>query len=350
MSITDQQALAVQALWRQTFPDATLLPVIGFPSNANGVLTLTHTLGLNKLLKLDRLISISPLSNNALYSAENINGQTLNLYEILIPDIPGVNGEESTAQIYVNALHDQGLSSAGVHLHWSGQAVFNGQPHDHNITAVHHQQYDLSPLEFSQRTINALRITIQAILNRVSDTVPDVPDDTTCCINDRFAEKVTNIWKRSFPDAMLLPVIGFPSNNNNKLAVLTHTMGDDHLMKINGLTSLSALANNALYSFECSRGNFINLYEAMIPDIPGCAEIPSTAQIYMNALRDSGLNVSASHFHWWGSEVYPEDRGVWAIHHEAIDMDPVEFSKKTIKALELTMRAIEKRLGHTNTH
>lgn len=342
MALTDQQARGVENLWKQSFPDATLLPVIGLPSNDNGVLTLTHTLGLGKVLKIDGLPSLSPLSNNALYSAENINGLTLNLYEILIPDIPGHRGNRSTAQIYVQALNDQGLSVSGVHYHWTGEAVFENEPTDHGVAAVHHQNYGLDPLEFSRRTIAALQTVISVIGERHPSMNPDRIDDSQCGINDRLARNVERMWQRAFPSASLLPVIGYPSNNNNKVAVLTHMM-DKNLMKINGLTSRSPLANNALYSFECSRDKFINLYEIMIPDLPGRRGEKSTAQIYINALRDNGLDVAGVHFHWWGSQVFPQDRGVWAIHHQKVGMDPDEFSKRTIAAIKEVTRSIEER-------
>ncbi len=59
-------------------------------------------------------------------------------------------------------------------------------------------------------------------------------------------------------DAFLLPVIGYPSNN---YGVLTHTDGSGVMMKIDQLTSKSPLANNALYSAECSHHHYLNLYD-----------------------------------------------------------------------------------------
>jgi hypothetical protein len=50
--------------------------------NPAGVLLLAHTMGIGKLLKIDGLPSVSPLSNSALYSAEPINNRTFNIYEI----------------------------------------------------------------------------------------------------------------------------------------------------------------------------------------------------------------------------------------------------------------------------
>ena len=89
----------------------------------------------------------------------------------------------------------------------------------------------------------------------------------------------------------------------------------------------------------------------MIPDVPGKDGEPSTAEIYVNALSKLGLSVAGVHFHWWGSYVFvdkeqPIDRGVTAVHHQAIGMDPIEFTNKTIIALKKALKVIERRTGH----
>ena len=145
-------ALEVEALWKASFPDATLLPVVGLPSNNKGVLTLTHTDGSGKLLKINGLPSKSFLANNALYSAEISEGIVLNLYEIMIEDIPGVLGGESTAQAYIRMLSERGLQVSGVHFHWFGT--------DRRVAAIHHQNVGLCPLTFSKLTIEALKGTL----------------------------------------------------------------------------------------------------------------------------------------------------------------------------------------------
>ncbi|MBA3751066.1 MAG: hypothetical protein H0X03_09300 [Nitrosopumilus sp.] len=348
--LTDETARQVEALWKEAFPGATLFPGIGLPSQDNGVLLLTHTLNLGKVMKINGLPSSSPLASNSLYSAENINGKTLNIYEVQIPDIPGENGNPSTGQIYVQELCKQGLVVAGNHQHWTGEYFYDDEVRDHNVPAIHHQQYDMDPIEFSRRTITALLVAVQEIKNRVGDVTPDDIDDTTCGIDDCVAYKILRIWKRSFPDSFILPVVGFPSNNNNKVAVFSHTAGHDMLMRVNGLESKSPLSNNALYSFECTRDKFLHFYEIMIPDIPGEDGERSTAQIYVNALARNGLDVSGVHWHFWGGVDKDEDRGVFAVHHQNIGMTPREFSCATIRALNEVFSVISERTHSDDNH
>lgn len=152
-------------------------------------------------------------------------------------------------------------------------------------------------------------------------------------VNDNLAIKVEKIWKDAFTDASLLPVIGFPSYNHGVLT-LTHTDGSGMLTKINGLTSKSLMTNNALYSAECSNEKYINLYEIMIADIPGKNGNLSTAQIYINELYNQ--NLSVSEYHWTGASMWDckenAEHSIAAIRHFSMD-HPIEFSKKTIKAL-----------------
>lgn len=159
--MTDAQAINVQNQWKSSFPDASLLPVIGLPSNAKGTMTLTHTLPMPYMMTINGLTSHSPLVNNALYTAElspDLNGKLhwLNLYEVMLPDIPGVNGAPSTCQRYMQALASQGLDIDGVHFHWFGFQY----PGASLIAAIHHSAIDLNPEEFTKRTIAALQSVI----------------------------------------------------------------------------------------------------------------------------------------------------------------------------------------------
>ena len=170
--------------------------------------------------------------------------------------------------------------------------------------------------------------------------------DSNCVVDDRSAKEVEAIWDEAFSGAILLPVIGFPSNSGG-VGTLTHGMGDGILLHINGLPSKSPLSNNALYSFECSQGHYLNLYEIMLPDIPGRDGEDSTVEIYVKLLYKYGLSVAGVHFHWWGQNLVRGNTLISAIHHQAIDMDPKEFSRKTIKALKKTMEVIDRRSGHS---
>jgi len=162
-------------------------------------------------------------------------------------------------------------------------------------------------------------------------------------MNDELAHAVERLWRQSFDEAMLIPVIGVPSTADGVMT-LTHDMGDD-LMSINGQPSRSPLANYALYSAECSQNLYLNLYEVMIPDIPGRHGNYSTAEFYVNRLRDLGLDVAGVHFHWWGQHVLDCDRGVIAIHHQKSGMHPLEFSRRTIAALEAVGNLLQEREG-----
>src|SRR5437660_456839 len=104
--LDDKIADKLAKLWAGAFPDAQVLPVIGYPSNADGVITITHGGGGMPHMKINGVTSKSPLANNALYSAEvvssgNSENSYLNLYEIMLPDIPGREGKISTAELYV---------------------------------------------------------------------------------------------------------------------------------------------------------------------------------------------------------------------------------------------------------
>ena len=109
-------------------------------------------------------------------------------------------------------------------------------------------------------------------------------------------------------------------------------------MLINGLKSKSPLANNALFSTEITDGKFINLYDIMLPDIPGKCGEKSTVQFYMDALTKLNIQVAASHHHWTGLKPF-----MLSIHSYNIGMCPEEFTKKTLHALKETLILIKQR-------
>lgn len=152
-------------------------------------------------------------------------------------------------------------------------------------------------------------------------------------MNDSVADHVTATWKEAFPDATLLPVIGKPSNNHGVMT-LTHTMGG-RPMTIDGLASRSPLANNALYSCEVTGGKYLNLYEIMLPDVPGQGGSPSSCQRYVRSASALGITIAGLHYHWPGANM--DGRFPLALHTMAIGMDPVEFSRRTIASIRAAM-------------
>lgn len=156
-------------------------------------------------------------------------------------------------------------------------------------------------------------------------------------MDDNAAQQVLAIWKAAFSDSALLPVIGYPSNAKGVMT-LTHTMGPAAPpMTVNGLVSRSPLANNALFSSEVSDGKWINFYEIMLPDIPGKGGSPSSVQRYVNTASRLGLiDLSGDHYHWKGAQMM--GYLPLAIHTQTTgDMDPAEFSRRTIAALHAAM-------------
>jgi hypothetical protein len=336
-TLTDAQAKVVEAEYKAAFPDATLFPGIGLPSQDHGVMFLTFSLGLG-LMKINGLPQTSPVAANALVSAEIINGKTFNIAEVQVPDVPGTNGSPSTVQLFVQAAIAQGLTPAGNHFHWTGECFFKGAVKDHGVAAVHFQDYGMTALDFARKFIAAIKVAVAAIKAKVGVIAPDRVDTCPCeqVVNDRLARTINDQWKAAYPDTFTLPVVGFPSTNGGKFAIFSHTLDGPTgtPMNVNGLPSKSPLANNALYSFECIRGKFMNLYEIMLADVPSCNGGPSSVQVYTNALCDRGLDVAGVHWHFYGGVADANDCGVIAIHHQNYGMSPAEFSRLTIAALD----------------
>ena len=173
----------------------------------------------------------------------------------------------------------------------------------------------------------------------------DMPTPVLPITDDR-AKTIEAMWKKDIPGALLT---GIPSKGNG-VGTLTHEVSirnarADMRLHINGLPSNSILANNAFFTFEVSRGKYINLYEIMLPDIPGTNGEPSTIQYYTKLLSTHGiLAVAGDHFHWFGQSMLGVT-SVFAIHHQSTgNMSPEKFSEATIDALLKTLDLIEKRL------
>jgi hypothetical protein len=151
--MTDCFAKQLECLWKKAFCDAIILPEIGYPSCANGVMTLTHNLGkCIPCLKIDGLTTGSILANNAFYSAEVSCCKWINLYRISLPDIPGVNGCKSSGEIYDEALVKLGISVEGDNYSWKGTC-----PH---VLTINSKAIGMNPCEFSQKQIAAIKAVL----------------------------------------------------------------------------------------------------------------------------------------------------------------------------------------------
>jgi len=93
----------------------------------------------------------SPLCANGLLSGEWVGDRWLNLYEIMLMDLPDERTGVSTVQFYVKELGRQGLDVAGFHFHWSGAP---------GVLAIHRQNIGMDPMEFSERTLDALNAAL----------------------------------------------------------------------------------------------------------------------------------------------------------------------------------------------
>ena len=154
--MTDCLAKEIECIWKQAFCDATIIPCIGMPSTAKCVMTLTHTIGkCAPKIKLNGLISLSPLVNNAFYSAEVSCGKWLNLYQVMIPDVAGKCGCKSSGEIYTEALVKLGISIEGDHYNWKGSCPF--------MLAINSKAIGMNPCEFSKKQIAALKAVIEYI-------------------------------------------------------------------------------------------------------------------------------------------------------------------------------------------
>lgn len=159
--------------------------------------------------------------------------------------------------------------------------------------------------------------------------------DPCCCepaMTDCLAKKIECLWKQAFCDATILPKIGYPSCGKCVMT-LTHSLGKCiPKIKINGLPTSSMLASNAFYSAEVSCCKWLNLYQIMIPDIPGKNGCKSSGEIYNEALIKLGISVDADNYVWKGSRP-----NMLAINSKAVGMHPLEFTKKQIAAIKAVL-------------
>lgn len=149
--ISQQEAQQVVALWKQNFPNVT---VITSPSNGQPFLTLAHGFyGVNSM-QVNGLAMKSPLFTMGLYSSEvaqDANGDShyAHAYEMMFPNVPSLDGTLSNVGTYVQTLWDSGFEVHADHYHWKDA---------HLMPAIHHMGVGMTPSDFTRGTINALNV------------------------------------------------------------------------------------------------------------------------------------------------------------------------------------------------
>ena len=154
IEMTDCLAKKVECVWRKCYCNAMLLPEIGIPSCACGVMTLTVDVGkCIPKIRINGLRTRSILARNAWYSAEVDNNQWVNLFSIVIPDVAGSCGCKSSGEIYTDALADMGISIDGNGYNWGGS-----RPH---MLSIKSKAVGMNPIEFSEKQMKAIQCVIE---------------------------------------------------------------------------------------------------------------------------------------------------------------------------------------------
>ena len=149
-TITQSEANEVISLWKKNFPN---VKVIQQPSDGSGKLTLAHGIAGYNYMDVNGLKLSSPLFTMALFSAEvapDVYGKLhyASAYEIMYPNIGTKNGQMSNISLYKKYLNDYGLDVHSDHYRWKTNML-------HPV--INHMGVDITPLEFSNRTILALK-------------------------------------------------------------------------------------------------------------------------------------------------------------------------------------------------
>jgi hypothetical protein len=173
----DNWALQQKNIFAAAFPGSTaIVPGIGLPSqNMQGWALITHQLDLAGAPPMmpptcNGFPLRGPLDNNAFLSFElSTNEQTgeqkfVNRYEVMLPDIPNVNGGLSSTQYYVKNLQTGGVIVDGDHFHWAGTPMsLNGK--DYTMYAIHNTNIGMTPAEFAHHQVDVLVSTLNYILS-----------------------------------------------------------------------------------------------------------------------------------------------------------------------------------------
>jgi len=154
----DCLAQKIACIWKAAFCDAIILPKVGVPSCACGVMTLKHSLGkCIPTVKINGLCVKSMLANNSFYSAEVSGGKWVNLYQGLIPNVAGKCGCKSSSEVYVETLIKFGISVDSINQVWKGSCP--------ELITVSSKAVGMEPCEFSQKQVAAVKAVIDHFLN-----------------------------------------------------------------------------------------------------------------------------------------------------------------------------------------
>lgn len=143
------------------------------------------------------------------------------------------------------------------------------------------------------------------------------------------AQAVVNLWKQNFPG---VTVITSPSMGHPFLTIAHGFPGVTH-MNVNGIQMKSPLFTNALASYEIAQESdgsihYVCAYELMWPNVSSPYGESSNVSNYVRNLWKLGMEVHSDHYHWKSDMLHP------AIHHMGIDMFPVDFTARTIVAIQ----------------
>ena len=164
------------------------------------------------------------------------------------------------------------------------------------------------------------------------------PKKEKCEVDCKLLKELECLWKKFTCDV--------DAHFEHGVANIAHTLPLKAINTINGLPVKSPLTTHGLYSAECSCEKYVNLYEIIIPDIPGCHGEDSTGKIFVKILAKHGIYADGDHFHWKGHIILKEQALPDAIHVVGIDIHPVYFTKVIIKALRKVLCITKQRIGH----
>lgn len=150
--MSDCLAQEIECIWKEAYCDAKIIPQIGYPSCGNGVMTLTHSLGLPPI-RINGLCTQSMLANNSLFTSEVSCGKWLNLYQTNLPNVPGKCGCKSSGEVYIESLVKLGISVETDGYNWKGSCP--------NMLTFRSKAIGMDPIDFSKKSIAAVKAVLE---------------------------------------------------------------------------------------------------------------------------------------------------------------------------------------------